>query len=137
MRTLILHFLDEKNSKNKEILANLKKGAESNGNEVEVFNARCDSSENLHLVKYEYVSVVVPCTQFIGAKLPPKLKEIFASCGSVSGKKGCAVVLKYGLSSNKMVRVLMKELESNGLVLDYFDVVLNVEHSVSVGKKIG
>jgi len=41
------------------------------------------------------------------------------------------------LSSNKMVHVVMKELESHGMVLDYFDVIENIDHSVAVGKKIG
>ena len=66
-----------------------------------------------------------------------KLEELFASCGSAAGKKGCALVLKFGLSSNKMCNVLMDQLERQGMKLDYFEVIENAEHSVAVGKKIG
>ena len=137
MRTLLLHFFDSSNKKHSAILQNLSKGAESNGNEVTVFDTFHDSIESLHLAFYEYIAVAATSPQFIGAKVPKKLVEILSSAGSVDGKKGCAVVIKSGLSSNKMVHVLMKELESHGMVLDYFDVIENIDHSVAVGKKIG
>lgn len=137
MRTLLLHFFDSSNHKHAAILQNLSKGAESNGNEVTVFDASHDSIESLHLAFYEYIAVAVTSPQFIGAKVPKKLLDILSSAGSVDGKKGCVVVIKSGLSSNKMAHVIMKELESHGMVLDYFDVIENVDHSVAVGKKIG
>lgn len=137
MRTLIIHFFDAQNQKHTEILRNLVKSAESKGNQVDVFNGNVDSPDNLHLSMYEYIAVATTSPQFIGAKVPKKLTELLASGGSVSGKKGCALVIKSGLSSNKMVRVLMKELEKQGMVLDYFEVILNAEHSVAVGKNIG
>ena len=118
-------------------MQNLAKGAESNGNEVTVFDASHDSVESLHLAYYEYIAVAVTSPQFIGAKFPKKLTEILETAGSVDGKKGCVVVVKSGLSSNKMAHVVMKDLESRGMVLDYFDVIENVDHSVAVGKKIG
>ena len=137
MRTLLLHFFDTKDSKQAAILQNLAKGAESNGNQVDIFAANCDALESLHLSLYEYIAVAVTSPKFIGAKSPRRLSEILASCGTVSGKKGCAVVVKSGLSSNKMVHVVMNELEKQGMVLDYFDVILSAEHSVAVGKNIG
>lgn len=137
MRTLMLHFFDKTNRKHSEILQNLVKGAESNGNEVTIFDASHDTIESLHLAYYEYIAVAVTSPQFIGAKFPKKLTEILETAGSVDGKKGCVVVIKSGLSSNKMAHVVMKDLEARGMVLDYFDVIENVDHSVAVGKKIG
>lgn len=137
MRTLLLHFFDNSNKKHTAILQNLSRGAEANGNEVSIFDALHDDINNLHLALYEYIAIAVTSPQFIGAKLPKKLTEILTSAGSVDGKKGCVVVIKSGLSSNKMCHVVMKELESHGMVLDYFDVIENIDHSVAVGKKIG
>ena len=137
MRTLILHSLDTNNPKHKTVLQNLAKAAQSSENQVDIFDAVYDASENLHIAYYEYIAVVVPATQIFGAKPVKKLDEIFASCGSAAGKKGCALVLKFGLSSNKMCNVLMSQLESQGMKLDYFEVIQNVEHSLAVGKKIG
>lgn len=137
MRTLILHSLDNDNPKHKTVLQNLVKGAQSRDNQVDIFDAVHDSPENLHIAYYKYIAVVVPSLQFIGAKPVKKLEELFASCGSAAGKKGCALVLKFGLSSNKMCNVLMDQLERQGMKLDYFEVIENAEHSVAVGKKIG
>ena len=77
MRTLLLHFLDSSNKKHTAILQNLSKGAEANGNEVTVFDATHDSIESLHLAIYEYIAVAATSPQFIGAKVPKKLVEIF------------------------------------------------------------
>ncbi|NLK46166.1 MAG: hypothetical protein GX297_05875 [Treponema sp.] len=137
MRTLLLHFFDTSNKKHDAILRNLVKGAESNGNEVTVFDAQHDNVESLHLAIYEYIAVAATSPKFIGAKIPKKLVEILSSASSINGKKGCVVVIKFGLSSGKMVHIIMKELESHGMVLDYFDVIENIDHSVAVGKKIG
>ncbi len=137
MRTLLLHTLDNNNPKHKTVLQNLVKGAQSRDNQVDIFDAVHDSLDNLHIAYYEYIAVAVPAVQFIGAKPVKKISEVFASCGSAAGKKGCALVLKFGLSSTKMCNVLMDQLENQGIKLDYFEVIENAEHSVAVGKKIG
>ena len=137
MRTLILHFLDTKNTKHLGILKNLEKSAVANGHQVDIFNGNLDSVENLHPVVYEYIAVVTTPPNFIGAKLPPKLTEILSSSGNFSGKKGCAFVVKSGLSSNKTVHLLMKELEKQGMCLDYFDIIESIDHAAASGKKIG
>ena len=91
MRTLLLHFFDTSNKKHDAILRNLVKGAESNGNEVTVFDAQHDNVESLHLAIYEYIAVAATSPKFIGAKIPKKLVEILSSASSINGKKGCVV----------------------------------------------
>ena len=137
MRTLILHFLDTKNEKHAGILKNLEKSAIANGHQVDIFNGTTDPADNLHPIAYEYIAVVTTSPNFIGAKLPPKLIEILSSSGSFSGKKGCAFVVKSGLSSNKTIHLLMKELEKQGMCLDYFDIIESIDHAAASGKKIG
>lgn len=137
MRTVIIHFCNTQDQKQSKILQNLTNGAKARGNDVELFDAQKDSLDSLHLLKYEYIAIALPATQFIGATVPKKLFDIFASCGSVSGKKGCVVVLKAGLSSKKLVHRVMHECESQGMVLDYFEIISSIEHSLAVSKNIG
>ncbi|MEE0999330.1 MAG: hypothetical protein UIH41_06695, partial [Treponemataceae bacterium] len=63
--------------------------------------------------------------------------EVLATCGNVSGKKGCALIVKSGLFSQKFCNSVMKKMEKEGMKIDYFDVINNVDHAAHVGKKIG
>jgi len=135
MRVLILHFLTGNNKKHTEILKKLEQVAIANGHDVTVCNDK--DAINLHMAMFEYIAVLTAASSFIGAKLPSKLPEILSSHGILAGKKGCALVAKYGLSSAKMCRITMRAMEKEGMVLDYFEVIENVGHAAYVGKKIG
>ena len=86
---------------------------------------------------YEYIAVVVPANPLSGKKVPDLVSEVLSTCGPVSGKKGCALVVKSGLFSNKFCRFLMRKMEKEGMMIDYFEVINNVDHANYVGKKIG
>lgn len=135
MKVLILHFLSMHNQKHSDVLKNLEKAALDAGREVTVCSQK--DAVNLHMAMYEYIAVVVPASPLFGAKLPEKLPEILSTHGSVSGKKGCVLVVKSGLSSGKMCRITMHALEKEGMVVDYFDIIENAAHASHAGKKIG
>lgn len=136
MRTLILSFLKKDNDKHQKILKKLEAAAVTNGHLVDVKDAKLDK-DNLHLTIYEYIAVVVPATPFSGKKVPALLPEVLATCGNVSGKKGCALVVKSGLFSQKFCTTVMRKMEKEGMMIDYFEVINNVDHAAYVGKKIG
>ena len=136
MRTLILSFLKKDNDKHQKILKKLEEAAVANGHLVEVKDAKLDK-DNLHLTFYEYIAVVVPATPFSGKKVPALLPEVLATCGTVSGKKGCALVVKSGLFSQKFCTTVMRKMEKEGMLIDYFEVINNIDHAAYVGKKIG
>ena len=69
--------------------------------------------------------------------MPEKFDEILDNCGNLTSKKGCALVVKSGFSSWKTCKNLMKAMEKQGVLLDYFEVVDNPDHAAYVGKKIG
>lgn len=135
MRVLLLYFLDGNKKKHTEMLKKLEQTAIANGHDVTVCNDK--DAINLHMAMYDYIAVLTAATSFIGAKLPNKLPEILSSHGTLSGKKGCALVAKYGLSSTKMCRLTMRAMEKEGMVLDYFEVIESPDHASYVGKKIG
>ncbi len=136
MRILILSFLKSDNNKHNEILKKLAAAAESKGHEVRVQNG-IKEQDQIHLTIYDYIAVVVPASPLFGAKVNPKLPEVLSHCGNPEGKKGCALVVKSGFMSQKMVRVTMRAMEREGMKLDYFEVIENVDHAAYVGKKIG
>lgn len=136
MRIALVHFLQNENIKHKQIVKKLEQTAVAQGHIVDVFSGYKDAY-SLRLTGYEYVTFVVASSPLFGSKIPSKVREILGSSGSVSGKKGAALVLKSGFSSNKTCNVLMKAMENEGMVIDYFEVVLSVDHAGYVGKKIG
>ncbi len=136
MRVLILSFLNKENENHKKILGALEKSAIEKGNQVDVKDAALES-DTLRTTGYDYIAVVVQASALFGAKVPEKLPFILSQCGNVSGKKGCALVVKRGFQSEKMCRAVMYHMEKEGMKLDYFDVILNAEHAPSVGRKIG
>ncbi len=135
MRILILHFLSERNRKHSDILKNLEKSAVANGHTVAICNDK--DSINVHMAMYDYVTVVTVTAGIIGAKLPEKMSEILSTHGSLTGKKGCALVVKNGFSSNKMSRITMHAMEKEGMVIDYFDIIDSPGYAAHVGKKLG
>ncbi|MCQ2981868.1 MAG: hypothetical protein MJ178_03845 [Treponemataceae bacterium] len=136
MRVLILSFLSNDNETHKKILGELDKACTAKGNQVDIKNGNLES-DTLRTTGYDYIAVVVQASPLFGAKVPEKLPFIMAQCGTVTGKKGCALVVKRGFSSEKMCTKVMYYMEKEGMKLDYFDVILNADHAPSVGRKIG
>jgi hypothetical protein len=136
MRVALITFCPVKDQKASDIVKKLSASSSSRGNQVEVFNGNEDLL-NTRLTAFDYIAAVVPTKGLVGGKIAPRVAEFFATSGSVSGKKGCALVLKGGFSSEKTCRNLMKVMEHEGVKLDYFDIINDADHAVAVGKKIG
>lgn len=136
MRTLILSFLKKDSDKHQKILKNLEASAVAKGHIVDVKDAKLDK-ETIRLSFYEYIAIVMPANPFSGKKIPALLPEILATAGSVTGKKGCALIVRSGLFSQKFCNTVMKKMEKEGMLVDYFEIIRNPDHATYVGKKIG
>lgn len=136
MRTLILSFCKNDNSKCTQIIKKLESCAVAKGHQVDVKNAKLDK-ETLRLTMYEYIAVVVPAHPFSGKKVPELLTEVLSTCGTVTGKKSCALVIKSGLFSEKFCRAVMRKMEKEGMFIDYFEIIKSPDHAAYVGKQIG
>ena len=137
MRVALVHFLSPvKNSNHKGILQKLESAVINKGYQIDIFNAMTDYS-TMRLTGYDYISIIVPSSSLFGSNLPEKFDEILDNCGNLTSKKGCALVVKSGFSSWKTCKNLMKAMEKQGVLLDYFEVVDNPDHAAYVGKKIG
>ena len=136
MRTLILSFINNDSDKQKKILKKLEAAAVAKGLQVDVKDAKLDK-DTLRLTFYEYIAIVVPATPFSGKKVPPLLQEILETCGTVSGKKGCALIIKRGLFSQRFCNSVMRRMEREGMMVDYFEIIRKIDQAAYVGKKIG
>ena len=114
MRIAILHFLDDDKSSHKTILQNLQRTANAKGHEVSIFSAKKDAY-NLRLSIYDYICLIIPSSPVFGSKIPSRVSELLSSCGTISGKKAAALVLKSGFSSNKQLVISCAPWKGKGL----------------------
>ena len=136
MRVALVSFCPAADKRTSSIIKKLENGSSSRGNQVEVLNG-FENLANTRLTAFDYIAVVVQIKGLFQSKIPSRISEYLANSGSINGKKGCALVLKSGFFSNKACRRLMQIIESEGVKLDYFEVIENEEHASIAGKKIG
>lgn len=136
MRVALITFVPLRDSKYSSAVKKLQASASEGGNQVDLLNGLEDLT-NTRLTMYDYIACVARPAGFIGGKILPRVAEYLGTSGSISGKKGCALILKSGISSEKACRTLMKAMEAEGVKLDYFDVVRDPDHAAWVGRKIG
>lgn len=136
MRVALISFCDNQNKKAQVILQKLSVSASSNGNQIDLINGLQDLT-NTRLTMYDYIAVVIKPNGMFGGKISPRVSEFLASSGTISGKKGCALVIKSGFSSTKTCKNLMRVLESQGVKLDYFEVLRDEAHAAYAGTFLG
>ena len=136
MRVAFISFCPSKNERSIKLIKALGASSISRGNQVDLFNG-FEDLVNTRLTMYDYISVVIEPKGFFGGKIFPRVGEFLAMSGNITGKKGCALVIKSGFSSEKTCRNLMRKIESEGVKLDYFEVIRDEEHARSAGTKIG
>lgn len=136
MRIAIITFTYGNLDKSKKMVAKLERVSIERGNQVEVIDGLKDLSST-RLTIFDYIAVLYKSSSFIGAKMPSRISEFLGTSGTIAGKKGCALIVKNGLSSEKQCKAIMRIMEAEGLKLDYFDVIQDIDHCASVGKKIG
>ena len=136
MRVALISFCDYQNKKAQGILQKLSAAASSKGHQIDSINGLQDLT-NTRLTMYDYIAVVIKPSGIFGSKIPPRVTDFLSASGTISGKKGCALVIKSGFSSAKTCKRLMKVLETHGLKLDYFEVLRDEAHASYAGTFIG
>ncbi len=136
MRVAIIHFLKNRSHAEELILDNLKKASAARGNEVILVDGLEDEA-GTRLAMFDYLAVLIRPEGVLSARVPDTVMKRIRGSGSLSGKKGCALVIKGGFRSAKLCRNLMADLESAGLRLDYFDSIRDAAHASAVGTNVG
>ena len=136
MRVALISFCPPGNQKTAEILRRLGESAAQSGNQIDRIDGNVDLS-GTRLTAYDYIAVVAVPVGAFGGKVSPRVAEYLEVSGNVVSKKGCALVIKSAFGSEGACHSLMDAMESQGIKLDYFDVIRDLDHAVLVGKKIG
>jgi menaquinone-dependent protoporphyrinogen IX oxidase len=118
-----------------DYVRSLAKGMESMGHRVDILDVW--SEDGYKLPSYEYIAVTAEPASFFSGQVNEKIPKMLAAGSSISGKKSAAFVKKTGLFCNKAMAVLMKMMEKEGMVINWFDFLLSPEHAEAMGKRIG
>ncbi len=136
MHVALVYFCSARDGKPAAILKKLEAASVARGNQVDLINGNEDIG-NRRLTMFDYIAVVVAARAPFGAKLSPRVGEFLAASGTITGKKGCALVIKAGFRSEKTCSNLMRTMEAEGVKLDYFEVIRSADHASYAGAKIG
>lgn len=136
MRVAIVHFLKNRSRTEQSILENLREASVQRGNDVTIIDGYEDGS-GTPLVLFDYLAVLIRTDGLFSAHVPDAVMRRLRGAGTLSGKKGCALVIRGGLRSGKLCRNLMADLETAGLRLDYFDSIRDAAHASAVGTNVG
>jgi hypothetical protein len=113
----------------------LAKGMSAMGHTVDILDAW--TSEGTRLPAYDYIAIVTKAKSFFTGKIPENAAKYLSIPSSIAGKKGAAFIEKGGLFTNKALANLMKEMEKQGMIVNWSDILFNPEHAKELGKKIG
>lgn len=136
MRVAIVHFLKNCSNGEEAILENLKQASVARGNDVALVDG-LENGTGTQLALFDYLAVLIRSEGMFSVTVPDSVMKRMRGSGSLSGKKGCALVIKGGLRSGKLCRNLMADLETAGLRLDYFDSIRDAAHASVVGTNVG
>ncbi|GMO69512.1 MAG: hypothetical protein Ta2A_17550 [Treponemataceae bacterium] len=138
MKIAILYFFSnaDSSSKNGAIVKKLTQKLQEASHSVEPVCA-FNRDSNFRLTPYDYVAVVMPCQGIFNGKAHKDTAKVLGELGSLGGKKSAALIIKSGFMPWKACTSLMRIMESEGMLIDYSDVVLSVDHAAYVSKKLG
>ena len=118
-----------------EYVVSLAKGMEKMGHHVDVFDAW--TGDAFRLPAYQYVVVVTQPLSFFSGNIPEIIPKILAAASGLSGKKSAAFIKKSGLRTARALANLMREMEREGMNVNWSDILLNPPHAEAMGKRVG
>jgi len=113
----------------------LAKGMESMGHRVDIIDAW--TGDGFRLPGYEYIAVVAEPISFFSGKIPGAVSKMLSAGSALVGKKSAAFVKKGGLFTSRALANLMKDMEKEGMMINWSEILLNPPHAEALGKRIG
>jgi hypothetical protein len=112
----------------------LGKGMEAMGHRVDVLDAW--TGDPYRVPAYEYVVVAAEAVSLFGGVMPAALGRILSSGGLV-GKKSAAFLKKTGPFPGKAMANLMRDMEKEGMYINWSDIIVSSTSMEELGKRIG
>ncbi|MCK5154784.1 MAG: hypothetical protein KAQ69_00030 [Spirochaetales bacterium] len=134
MKVGIVVLYESSKQKILEIAKGLADGVAQNGHSAEIIDAVLESDKKLSF--YNYIIFGTETISMIGGKLPRNVTSYLAQCGSISGKRSFAFVLKKGFRTGRTLSLLMKAMEFEGMFLKYSEVLKRKEDGKEIGKRL-
>nr|AGS52598.1 hypothetical protein [uncultured bacterium contig00042] len=135
MRIAIVSAPAQRSNEPPDYVRSLAKGMESMGHRVDILDVWTE--DGYKLPAYEYIAIAAEPVSFFSGKINDKIPKMLATGSSISGKKSAAFVKKNGLFCNKAMSTLMRMMEKEGMVINWFDFLLNPVQAEALGKRIG
>jgi len=118
-----------------EYVKSLVKGMEAMGHRVDIFDAW--TGDAFRLPAYQYIAVVTRPVSVFSGNVPDIVSKILGAASGLAGKKSAAFVIKSGLRAARALVNLMREMEKEGMNINWSDILLNPPHAEAMGKRIG
>jgi hypothetical protein len=134
MRVGIVVLYESSKQKLLSIAAGLAEGIMQNGHSAEIIDGILESDKKITF--YDYLIVGTETVSTFGGKVPGKVRTYLSQCGSVSGKKSFAFIVKKGLRTGKTLTALMKLMEFEGMFIKYSEVLKNKDEGKEIGKRL-
>ena len=134
MRIVVISALPEKTAP-ADYAASLAKGMERMGHHVDIFDAW--TGDAFRLPAYQYIAVVTRPVSVFSGNVPDIVSKILGAASGLAGKKSAAFVIKSGLRAARALVNLMREMEKEGMNINWSDILLNPPHAEAMGKRIG
>ena len=134
MRIVVVFVPGQNREKLLSIAKGLARGIEQQGHQVDIVDGSRDV--NTKLTIYEYICIGTEPVSLFGGRIPGRIGEFLGSAGIVAGKRSFAFVIKKGFSAMKALSRLMKTMESEGMILKFSEILMSVEESVEIGKRL-
>lgn len=109
-------------------------GLQVQGHSVDLFNVRNES--NIRLGIYDYLCIGTQAKSFFGGKIDPVLGKRLEGMIGTSGKRSFAFVDKKLISSESVLRSLMKVMEAQGMFIRNSAVFSNSDTAHQVGETL-
>jgi flavodoxin len=118
----------------RELAGSLAQGIGLQGHDVDVVNADTDAGKIISY--YDYIAVGTTSLSWWKSALPSKVETFLRQCGTISGKRSFAFIVKRGIRQGKTLQLLMKVMEGQGMYLTFSDTLANPAYAKEVGKRL-
>lgn len=118
-----------------EIANGIADGARKNGHQVEVVSTE-NTGRPISFYTYDLVLAGSPAKGFFKGKIAGDLRSFLKDCKRTGGQEAIAFVTPKWFGTNKAMKKVMGELESQGCIVKNFKSLKNEKQAVEFGKTL-
>lgn len=133
MQVCILYCGVDQNTKLKALADSIATGINKNGHQTAVLNALVDTDKRLTI--YDYLVVLSEPISLFSSKVPSYIVKFLENAGMVSGKR-CACLISGGFRKNKALLNLMRDVESQGIIIKIGEFLKNSDEGRAFGSHL-